>query len=88
MKHNPIATANALATTGGLFYIVCRVLVVLFPDLSYTIAQSWFHGIGIAKLGSWDLSLGSFFLGLISFVVFAWVTGYIFAIVINYFNKK
>ena len=81
MKHNPTATANALAITGGIFYIACRVLVGLFPDLMYTIAQSWFHGIGMTKSGSWNLSLESFFIGLISFVAFAWVTGYIFATV-------
>jgi len=88
VKHNPTVTANALATTGGIFYIACRLLVGVFPDLMYSIAQSWFHGIGIAKPSSWNLSLESFFVGLISFVVFAWVTGYIFATVNSYFNKR
>ncbi|KKR10829.1 MAG: hypothetical protein UT39_C0014G0018 [Candidatus Woesebacteria bacterium GW2011_GWA1_39_21] len=87
MKNNPTATANALAVTGGIFYIACRILVGVFPDLMYTIAQSWFHGIGMAS-GSWNLSLESFFIGLISFVVFAWVTGYLFASIYNYFSKR
>ena len=54
MKNNPTATANALAVTGGIFYIACRILVGVFPDLMYTIAQSWVHGIGMAS-GSWNL---------------------------------
>lgn len=88
MKHNPIATANALAATGGVFYIACRLLVSLFPDLAFSIAQSWFHGLDIAQSGSWNLSLESFLVGLISFTVFAWVTGYLFASVYNYFSKR
>ena len=88
MKHNPTATANTLAITGGIFYIVCRLLVGLFPDLMYAIAQSWFHGISMPKSGSWNLSLESFFIGLVSFTAFAWVTGYIFTIVNGYFNKR
>ena len=88
MKNNPTATANALAVTGGIFYIACRILVGVFPDLMYTVAQSWFHGIGMAKSGSWNLSLESFFVGLISFMVFAWITGYLFACVYNYFSKR
>jgi hypothetical protein len=88
MKNNPTATANALATTGGIFYIACRILVGVFPDLMYTVAQSWFHGIGMTKSGSWNLSLESFFVGLISFMIFAWITGYLFACVYNYFSKR
>ena len=88
MKHNPTATANALATTGGIFYIVCRILVIIFPDLTFSFAQSWFHGINLVKSGSWDLSVTGFFAGLVSFMVLAWVTGYIFAVTYNYFSKK
>jgi len=88
MKHNPTATANALATTTGIFYLGCRVLVSLAPDLMFTIAQSWFHGIELTKLGSWNLSMGTFIAGLISLMVFAWVTGYIFATMFNFFSKK
>ena len=88
MKHNPTATANALATTSGVFYIACRLLVSLLPDFSFSIAQSWFHGLGIAQSGSWNLSLESFLVGLISFTVLAWVIGYLFASVYNYFSKR
>ena len=61
MKHDPMTTANAAATTVAVIYVACRVLIGLFPDLSFTIAQSWFHGIQLTKLGTWDLTLPSFF---------------------------
>ncbi len=83
MKHNPNASANALALTGGIFYVACRLLVGIFPDLMYRVAQSWFHGMGIAKSSSWNISLESFFVGLISFTVTAWLTGYLFAWIYN-----
>ena len=87
MKHEPIITANAIAGTVGVIYVVCRILVGLFPDLSFTIAQSWFHGIELTKMNSWNLSVGSFLLGLISSVITAWLVGYLFAFLYNFFLK-
>lgn len=72
------AIANALAITTAVIYILCRVLVGLFPDASFTIAQSWFHGIEINQLGTWNLTFGSFALGLISATITTWIMGYIF----------
>lgn len=85
MKHNPIATANAAAVTTGIFYIICRVLVGLLPDLMMSISQAWFHGLTI---GAWNLASGSFIVGLISAGATAWIVGYIFAISYNSFVKK
>jgi len=85
MKHNPMATANAAATTVGIIYVVCRLLVGLFPDLMMSIAQSWFHGL---TFGSWSISTGNFMVGLISAVASAWVAGHLFAVSYNSFLKK
>ncbi len=88
MKHNPTATANTLAILSGTFYIICRILVSLFPDLFFSIAKSWFHGIELTNSGSWDLSITAFILGLVSITVSAWITGYLFAVIYNYFAKQ
>ena len=40
MKHSVSATANAAAVTIGIFYVVCRLLVGLFPALMFAAAQS------------------------------------------------
>lgn len=88
MKHEPMVTANAAAATTVIVYAVCRILVGLFPDLSFTIAQSWFHGIELSKLSSWDLTISSFILGVVSMAVTAWLIGYLFAFTYNWFLKK
>jgi len=88
MKHNPTATANALATTTGILFIACRILVGLLPDLMFSIAQSWLHGIELTKLGTWNPTLSTFFLGLISSAATAWLIGYVFANAHNYFNRR
>lgn len=88
MKHSPKATANAAATTVAIIYIVCRVGVSLFPDLSMTIAQSWFHGIQLTQLNELNFSLDSFLLGLVTSTIGAWLVGYLFASLYNYFAKK
>ncbi len=88
MKHNPIAIANALATTIAIIFVACRVLVGIFPDLMFTVAQSWLHGVELVQKSSWDLSMQSFVLGLVSASVSAWLVGYLFASISNYFAKK
>ena len=71
MKHSPTSTANAVSVTSAILYVFCRIAVSLFPDLSMSIAQSWFHGLEISKVTGWSLSLGSFVLGLVSLTVAA-----------------
>lgn len=88
MKHEPNATANAATVTVAIIYVACRVAVALFPDLAMTVAQSWFHGLDISKVSGWNLSLGSFILGLVTSTAGAWLTGYLFAIAYNYFVKS
>ncbi len=88
MKHEPTTTANAVATTTAVVFVACRFLIGLFPEISFTIAQSWFHGIELTKLGSWNLTLSSFLLGLISATITAWLVAYLFAASYNWFLKK
>lgn len=78
---NQYALPNALAITTAIVFAVCRVLVGLFPDASFAIAQSWFHGIGTNKVGTWNLDMPSFIIGLVSATVTAWIIGYIFTTV-------
>ena len=87
MKHEPNTTANAATITVAVIFVACRVAVALFPDLAMTIAQSWFHGLQLSKVSGWDLSLGSFILGLVTSSGGAWLVGYLFANIYNYFLK-
>lgn len=72
------AIPNALAVTTAIVFVVCRLLVGLFPDISFSVAESWFHGIELGKAGAWNLTISSFILGLISSTITAWIVGYIF----------
>ncbi|KKQ29872.1 MAG: hypothetical protein A3H17_01740 [Candidatus Levybacteria bacterium RIFCSPLOWO2_12_FULL_37_14] len=78
---------NALAVTTAIIYAACRILVGIFPDAFFTIAQSWFHGIGFNKLSAESLTMSSLLLGLISSTITAWVVGYIFIKVYKEFTK-
>ena len=82
IKNNSLAIANTTAATTAVVFVICRVGIGLFPDLSFTLAQSWFHGIELTKLGSWNLTTESFVLGLVSATVGAWLVGYLFAAIL------
>ncbi len=88
MKHNVSATANAAAITMGIFYVICRVLVGLFPGLMFAAAQALLHGMALTQVGTWNLSLGNFLLGLVTSIASAWVAGFVFAIVYNSAVKR
>lgn len=87
---NKSTTANAAAVTIGVLYVVCRVLVLLIPDLFLSITGTWFHGIDISQIAATSVTAdpGSFILGLVTSVAAAWATGYLFAISYNSFAKK
>ena len=88
MKHDVTATANATSITIGAFYVICRVLVGIFPGFMFAIAQSLLHGMALTQVGTWNLSVGNFVLGLITSIVSAWIVGYMFATVYNAFVRR
>ncbi|OGC50129.1 hypothetical protein A2716_01170 [candidate division WWE3 bacterium RIFCSPHIGHO2_01_FULL_40_23] len=88
MRHEPIVTANAAAATTGIVFVACRILVGLFPELMFNVAQSWFHGIGFSRFDSSNLTVSSLVLGLVSSVLTVWVIAYLFAQFYNYFLKN
>ena len=89
MKHDPIATANAMAVTVAFIAVVCALAIILAPELSLGIAQSWFHGIDLSKVQTVvGTSLGSILYGWITATIGGWVVGYVFAKTYNYFLKK
>lgn len=87
LKH-PMATANAAGVTTAIVFVACRLLVGILPDFMFTVGQSWFHGIQLTQMGTWNLTTSAFILGLVSSSVFAWLVGYVFAVVYNKFIEK
>lgn len=83
MKLNPLALANASTAIVAAIYVICRLAVGLFPDLTLATVQSWFHGLDLTIISGANLSVGSFVLGLVSLSALTWVTGYFFAKLYN-----
>ncbi len=88
MKKDPQATANALAVVGGAWYALCVVWIAVSKASYMGIMGTWFHGVDYGALPSAPLTINSALVGLVSFVAFAWISGYFFAVVYNYFVKK
>lgn len=79
--------ANALAATMAIVFAACRILVGMFPAISFSIAQSWMHTVRMERMmPSW--SAPDFVLGLVSATISAWLVGYLFAMVYNNLAKK
>ena len=72
----------------GIFYSLCALVVIYFPDLAMGIAQTWFHGIDIALIQNFEITLASFVSGIITTMLAAWVAGYLLAGFYNYFSKR
>lgn len=88
MKHKPIVTANATAVTVAFISLFCTLSVILFPDLTMSIAKSWFHGIDISKITASNITLDSFIMGFITSTAGGWIVGFVFAQAYNFFAKK
>jgi len=87
LKLNQTAWANASGVLMGIVYVFCSLAIVLFPDLSQAVAQSWIHGIDLGAVWTGN-PRGNFLLGLITAIGLSWVAGYIFAVVYNALGKK
>lgn len=85
MKLNQKAFANASGILGAGFFIICFIVASIIPGLYKTILESWMHILNLS--GLWRGVPGNFLLGLISFTVVSWITGWLFAWLYNKFIK-
>ncbi len=84
-----MATANAMAVTVAFIAVICTLAIILAPEVSMGIAQSWFHGIDLSKVRAVvNPSLGSLVYGWTTATIGGWVAGYTFANVYNWFAPK
>lgn len=88
LKHSPTATAHATALVTAIIFVFCRLAFALFPDLSLSIGQAWFHGLQMGLVGGYGLSLEAFFLGLVTATGGAWLVGYLWASLHNLLLKE
>lgn len=88
MKKDPKAMANALAVVGAALYIVCAGWVLISKDSFMGVMNTWAHSIDLGAVPSKVPGFGEVILGLITFTIAAWITGYVFAVAYNYFLGK
>lgn len=88
MKHDPKASANALAVVGGALYLICAVWTLGSRGSFMGVMGSWAHSIDMNALPQKTPDFGLLLIGFITFFLAAWVTGYAFAVTYNYFAKK
>lgn len=84
----PVEFANAFTIVGIGFYIGCRVLAAVVPDLLFALGQSWFHTLNLSAVrGTAPFDIGTFLIGGITTGVLVWATFYAGAYLYNKFAK-
>ena len=81
MKLKELGLANAFAVLGAVYYLVCFTVALFAPDLYKSIAQSWMHMIDLERV--WRAAPGGFWLGIVSFTLSAWISGWLLAKIYN-----
>ncbi|MDO8461219.1 MAG: DUF5676 family membrane protein [bacterium] len=85
---NAKAFANAATLIMAVWVVVCAIFAYIAPNLLFTIAQSWTHTMNLEVLkDSFNPSLGSLLLGLVSATSLTWVTTYATITLYNRFKK-
>jgi hypothetical protein len=87
VKDTKIKIANTLGITAAIGWVLCSVFVAITPKLSMDILQLWFHGLDIQQLGVKTVTLGSFILGGVTFIIASWFTGYVLGLVWEKLSK-
>lgn len=70
--------ANSFALATAILWVLCTLLVWLWPDFTWRVTEWWMHGMDLTAMGGWNLTLNNFLLGGLTLVASAWVTGYTF----------
>ncbi len=82
-----VSLANASALLIAFYYIVCRLLASVAPDLLKTLGQSWFHTFDFSESQPAGLDLGTTVFGFSTAVGLSWISGYLLAFVYNKLSK-
>ncbi len=84
----PKVVSLSLAATSGILYLACALLFAVAPQAMLNLANSLFHGLDITQIAKASMTFGGVLAGLIQALVYAWIAGWLFAIVYNTLLKK
>jgi len=85
---NPVLVGKALAATTAIFYLACIALIAIYPQATMDLFAKMFHGIDISKIATAPASIDSILIGLVEIIIYAYLAGWLFARIYNYFLKK
>jgi hypothetical protein len=88
MKYEKVILANAFALTTVVLWVLCTLVVAIFPDFSLSVTKWWMHGMNIFVMGSWNLDVTNVLFGGITLAISAWVTGYVLGWSFEIVGKK
>ena len=81
-KLNEKKVAFSLAGVSGILYIICAVLVAIFPVGTVKVFRYLFHGIDISKIATTP-TLANSILGFFEIIALALLVGWLFAWIYN-----
>jgi len=88
MQLNTKSFALATATTMGIMYLLCVLLVVAAPDFAFQLLGWVAHIVNVEKFaGEVSLTAGGVLVGLVEIVVYAFVASWILAELYNRFSR-
>ncbi len=88
MKHDLKATANAFAVLIAAVYVICAGWVLVSRNAFMVFTDNWIHGIDMTALPYTQPSTIDLITGFLTAVIAAWLAGYLFAWLYNYFAKS
>lgn len=80
--------ANALAATTFILWLLCTVVYYLAPELYFSIANSWVHGMNTQVLMTGEVTSQTLLIGAVTFTASAWAVGYLFQSMVEQFSRK
>ncbi len=84
MKLNAVKLANAVAVTILILYVACTIFVAVAPEFSMNILAGAMHLPDAATtLGTVEVTVGGFLLGLIPLIIYGYVAAYLVATLYN-----
>ena len=84
---DPKVVSFSLVSVSVILSLACALLLALAPEASLKFFGSIFHGIDMTKIAA-SVTVSGVLTGLVAIVIVAFVTGWLFAVIYNYFSKK
>lgn len=71
IKHRILATAAAAVMF--VYYLICGIVTIIFPDFSFKMYALAFHGIKLTNLQATVLTIPELFTGALFYAAMTWI---------------